>query len=188
MAKGSGTSRQAQGSRSGQAARGSRQPRGAQKNAGATPSGAARNATSDQIEQQVVAFAEQLGRIIGTVKARTEGWLDGATLADELSRVRDSASSLLQQLGTSGSAQPAEHEGGTDASPAIGTSQAAASKAQPRPAQSAAPRARSGGFVDAPGKKHRKPTPNVPLRASAADARRAVQMKAVNASKRRGRG
>src|SRR4051812_49204800 len=58
----------------------------------------------DAIEQQVVAFAEQLGRIVGTVQAKAEGWMDRAALTDELSRIRDSASSLLTQLGESAQA------------------------------------------------------------------------------------
>jgi hypothetical protein len=54
-------------------------------------------------------------------------------------------------------------------------------------------RGRSGGVVDAPGKKHRKPTASIPrgnnsARANAADTGRIAKMKAANASHRRGRG
>jgi hypothetical protein len=47
-------------------------------------------------------------------------------------------------------------------------------------------RGRSGGVVDAPGKKHRKPVPNE-VRANAADTGRLAKMKMVNANRRRGR-
>ena len=35
----------------------------------------------DAVEQKVVALAEQMGRLIGTVQARAEGWLDPQTCA-----------------------------------------------------------------------------------------------------------
>src|SRR5215471_5575765 len=56
------------------------------------------NQAADAIEQQVVAFAEQLGRVVGTVQAKSEGWLDPKALADQVSRIRDGASLLLQEL------------------------------------------------------------------------------------------
>src|SRR4051812_4263806 len=52
----------------------------------------------DALEERVVAFAEQLGRIAGTVQAKTAGWMDRDTLKKELARVRDGAADLLQQL------------------------------------------------------------------------------------------
>ena len=54
--------------------------------------------TADVLEKQVVAFAEQLGRIAGTVHAKTAGWMDGDALKKELARVRDGAADLLQRL------------------------------------------------------------------------------------------
>ena len=33
------------------------------------------NSTNGAVEQRVVAVAEQIGRIVGTVQAKTEGWL-----------------------------------------------------------------------------------------------------------------
>ena len=107
-----------------------------------TPSGQAtpRSATSatDTVEQRLVSFAEQLGRIAGTVQARADGWLDRQTLNDQLTRIRDGAADLLDHLG-SGTASIA-------AAPA-----AAAQKRKT---------GRSGGKVDAPGKTHRKPPPS----------------------------
>src|ERR1043166_184831 len=52
----------------------------------------------DGLEQRVLAFAEQLGRIAGTVQAKTAGWMDGDALKKDLARVRDGATDLLRQL------------------------------------------------------------------------------------------
>jgi hypothetical protein len=137
------------------------------------PSGtAASNSVTETVEQQVVAFAEQLGRVVGTVQAKAEGWLDRDALKEQLSHIRDSASALLEQLGVQ---------------------TGATSKQAVKSTANAGNRGRSGGVVDAPGKKHRKPTPSVPVRnasarSNAADAGRLAKMKAGNASHRRGRG
>ena len=50
------------------------------------------------MEQRVIAFAEQLGRIVGTVQAKAEGWMDREALNKQIASVRDSASELLEQL------------------------------------------------------------------------------------------
>src|SRR6185436_1719840 len=52
----------------------------------------------DGLEERVLAFAEQLGRIAGTVQAKTAGWMDGDALKKDLARVRDGAADLLHQL------------------------------------------------------------------------------------------
>jgi hypothetical protein len=133
---------------------------------------------NEGLEQQVVAFAEQLGRLAGTVQARAEGWLDRDALKEQVTRVRDSASELLEQLGvekirSSPAQMKSKRIAGITTAPA-------------------ANRGRSGGMVDAPGKKHRKPMPSLPVRgnvsarANAADAGRLAKMKA--ASRKRGRG
>jgi hypothetical protein len=126
----------------------------------------------DAMEQRVLAFAEQLGRIVGTVQARTEGWMDRETLNKQIAGVRDSAAELLDQLADGVTSMT------KTAKDAVATTPKAPSKG------------RSGGIVDAPGKKHRKPMPIDP-RAAAADARRAT-MRSSKASmktmKTRGRG
>ena len=86
--------------------------------------------TASRVEEKLIAFAEQLGRLVGTVQAKAEGWLDRPALVKEITRVRDGASELLA------------HVTGADAA---GTRQVAPRK--PR------------GPVGAPGKKHRKPPP-----------------------------
>jgi hypothetical protein len=128
--------------------------------------------TADVMEQRVVAFAEQLGRIAGTVRAKTEGWMDRDALNKQIASVRDSAAELLEQLKTTV------------------TNAATATKASADAAAAATKKGRSGGVVDAPGKKHRKPVPKDP-RAVAADAKASnirsgkSMMKTV---KQRGRG
>src|SRR5882672_9397451 len=58
-----------------------------------------------EMDEKVTAFAEQLGRIVGTVQGKAEGWLERQTLKDDLINVRDSAARLLEQLtGESGTA------------------------------------------------------------------------------------
>ena len=106
----------------------------------ATPSG-------DAIEQRVIAFAEQLGRMVGTVQAKADGWLDVPALREQVTRIRDGAAGLLRQLGAGrgprGPKRPVKAGARVKAAKATGATGSA--------------RGRSGGKVDAPGKTHRKP-------------------------------
>jgi hypothetical protein len=97
--------------------------------------------TSELIEQKVVAFAEQLGSLIGTVQTKAEGWLDRKALSKEVGRIRDSAADLLDQVNREGTLQRK-----------TGAKQIATSA-----------RRLSRGPVDAPGKRHRKPLPQEPI-------------------------
>lgn len=107
------------------------------------PPGTSATPSADAIEQRLVAFAEQLGRLVGTVQARADGWMDGPALQEQVTRIRDGAAGLLRQLGE-----------------AAARGKAAASRGTTRPRKPAtAAGGRSGGKVDAPGKKHRKPAP-----------------------------
>jgi len=128
-------------------------------------------AISETAEQRVLAFAEQIGRMAGTVSAKAEGWMDRETLKKQVAAVRDSAAELLEHLS----------DGVTKMTSRVkktAVKAAATAKKQGR------------GLVDAPGKKHRKPMPKDP-RAVAADAK-SVTMQAGKASmkttKTRGRG
>ena len=98
-------------------------------------------ATSDVVEQKVVALAEQLGWFLGTVQAKAEGWLDREALRREVGRIRDGAADLL------------EH---------VNRASAEARKAATTPGAAPTMRA-SRGAVDAPGKRHRKPPPQESL-------------------------
>ena len=122
---------------------------------------------ADAMEQRVLALAEQLGRIAGTFQAKAEGWLDREALTKQIASVRDSAAELLEQLA-----------GG------------AARRPKRTPVAGGKKRGRSGGVVDAPGKKHRKPLPADPganrVDSQAAKMRMAKTM--VKTNRRRGRG
>ena len=122
------------------------------------------------MEQRVVAFAEQLGRIAGTVQAKAEGWMDREALTKQIASVRDGAAELLEQL-AGGATKGSKKKPDTTA--ALGKT-----------------KGRSGGVVDAPGKKHRKPMPTDPS-ANIADSQAAKMRTAktmVKTNRRRGRG
>ena len=55
--------------------------------------------TADAVEQKFVALAEQMGRLIGTVQAKAEGWLDPKYMRDQITRIQDGATDLLSHLG-----------------------------------------------------------------------------------------
>jgi hypothetical protein len=126
--------------------------------------------TANAMEQRVLAFAGQLGRIAGTLQAKAEGWMDRDALTKQVAHVRDGAAELLEQL--AGGATKASDRPPA-AAPALGKT-----------------RRRSGGVVDAPGKKHRKPMPTDPS-ANIADSQAAKMRTAktmVKTNRRRGRG
>jgi hypothetical protein len=131
-------------------------------------------AESRATEQRVVAFAEQLGRMVGTVERKTTGWLDMAALSDQLTRIRDGAADLLSHLGgndASHETPSAASESATGSpSPDAGTvASRAAPKARVRKAaspraatsRSTSTRVRSRERAAAPGKTHRKPPTSV---------------------------
>lgn len=137
---------------------------------GKTTAKVAETPPADAMEQRVAAFAEQLGRVVGTVQAKAEGWMDRETLNKQIASVRDGAADLLAHLA------------------------GAVTKGAKKKSATAAPRGagkgRSGGAVDAPGKKHRKPISSAPARntadSQAAKMRTAKTM--VKTTKHRGRG
>jgi hypothetical protein len=87
------------------------------------------------VEKRVVALAEQLGRLVGTVQAKADGWVDLPALNTQLMRIRDGAAGILGQM-RSARSQSRKGKGRKPTAKAAG---------------------RSGGKVDAPGKTHRKP-------------------------------
>jgi hypothetical protein len=105
---------------------------------------------ADAIEQRIVALAEQLGRLVGTVQAKADGFIDRPALQEQLTRIRDGAAGLLGSLGSDPTSS------GTPSAPRARSPQSGA-KAKRKKAAGAATQGRSGGKVDAPGKKHRKP-------------------------------
>lgn len=181
--------------------------------AAAGTSGAFRSAT-DSMENRMLAFAEQLGRMVGTVQAKAEGWLDRDALRAQISTVRDSASELLNQLGggTPKAAAASRPPSRTSAGNAAESTKAGAKgKAAAKPKTSAkgrvaskarasstsgaatakgAGKGRSGGVVDAPGKKHRKPTPSESGATGAprGEGSRIAKLKAANQNRVQRRG
>lgn len=94
--------------------------------------GTADSPSVSAMQKRVIELAEQLGRIAGAAQAKTDLWLDQPAVSTPLAKIRDGAADLLESL-------------------ASRTAQGAGAS-RPTPAS----RGRSGGKVDAPGKKHRK--------------------------------
>jgi hypothetical protein len=142
---------------------------------GDTATNSKADTTAGALEQRAMALAEELGRIAGTLHAKAEGLMDRATLAKQIASVRDSAAELLEQVG--------------------GITKAALEEPSARPARQTAPgrqnaKGRSGGVVDAPGKRHRKPLPPDPdaPRAASQAAKMRTAKTMVKTNRRRGRG
>ena len=180
--------------------------------AAAAGSGGRSGSATDSMENRMLAFAEQLGRIVGTVQAKAEGWLDRDALSAQISTVRDSASELLNQLGGAMSKQAAASRAASRTRPgtaAASTKGGAKGKAAAKPKTSAKGRVaskvkasstsgaaaakgkgRSGGVVDAPGKKHRSPTPSESGATGAprGEGSRIAKLKAANQNRVQRRG
>jgi hypothetical protein len=124
----------------------------------------------DALEQRVVAFAEELGRIAGTFQAKAEGWMDREALTKQIASVRDGAAELLEHLAG----------GPTNASKRVPAAAVPHGNTK----------GRSGGVVDAPGKKHRKPVPADPgaYKAVSQAAKMRAAKTMVKTNRRRGRG
>lgn len=59
-----------------------------------------------QTESKVEAFAEDLGRLLGSARSRAEGWLgQRKAISQSLEQIRDTATSLLGQLTGRGSGE-----------------------------------------------------------------------------------
>jgi hypothetical protein len=180
----------------------------------------ASGSTVDSMEQRMLAFAEQLGRVVGTVQAKAEGWLDRDALNAQISSVRDSASDLLDQLRSgmhkaAAESRPASgskakvsgsmaKEAGTTKGGAKGkgaakaktsakgkvASKVRASATSGSADMTGAGKGRSGGAVDASGKKHRKPMPSESGATGAprGEGSRIAKLKAVNQNRVQRRG
>lgn len=96
----------------------------------------------ESVEARLVAYAERLGWLVGTVKAKADGWLDQKALSENIASIRDGAADLLAHLN-------AQYK-------------SAASTATSGLADTAQSKGRSGGVVDAPGKRHRPAPPSTP--------------------------
>ena len=95
-----------------------------------------KNATD--LGEQAIALAEQLGRIAGTIEGTAESWMNRQALTDQLTRVRDGATQMLEGL-----------TGGTAKSADSGTRRARNPRA-PRPRGRPTPRTRPASAAASP--------------------------------------
>jgi hypothetical protein len=126
-----------------------------------------------ELNSQALALAEQLGRMAGTLEGTAETWMNRASLADQLSKVRDGAAQLLSTLA----------DGASSARKAVRGGNARSSRA----GKASSPRGRSASATDlahAPGKQHRKPSPSV-RGAKKSDSRISKAKASVQARQRR---
>jgi hypothetical protein len=142
-----------------------------------------KDTNSSALENQAVALAEQLGRIAGTIEGTAEQWLNRPAIAEQLTRVRDSASLLLESLASSaakgreavtgsagamsGQVRDAATKAVSAASSAVsslGASVGRSATKKPSSRKTASRRKSAkpaGDLAHAPGKKHRKPAPSM---------------------------
>lgn len=135
---------------------------------------AGNKAANQSVEPMVVALAEQLGSFLGRAQRKADGWMDNEALRAQLSQIRDGAAELLKQVNKSAAAvrksvasrvptkkaralAPPKRRGREGEK----TAKTAAKSSKGRLAVPERQRreGRSGGVVDAPGKRHRKPPP-----------------------------
>ena len=143
-----------------------------------------------QVRDGATHLLEQIGVTGGTAPTSTAQTDTAQTDTAQTSTAPTStAPTSTTQRSTAQRSTTKSSKAKTSAAPrtARGSSQAQGS-ARPagRESNRPAPRGRSGGVVDAPGKKHRKPVANETI-ANAADAGRIAKMKTINAKQRRGR-
>ena len=150
--------------------------------------------TGDIVEQKVVALAEQLGWFLGTVRGKADGWLESDAVRTEVTRIRDGAAELMEQVTrATASAKQAVTGASTSATKAVLVAGTAARKAaktaktpQPVVVTVAKP---SRGAVDAPGKRHRKPPPQESINKRMGEpVGKQMGQKSFQVGKSRGRG
>jgi len=129
--------------------------------------------SASDLGEQAIALAEQLGRIAGTIEGTAESWLNRQQLADQLTRVRDGATQMLEGL-TAGAergrkaATTAVRKVPASAKATAGLAKARAylasgggkGRAKSKAAKSA-PATRQSDPSRAPGKRRRKPAPTL---------------------------
>ena len=109
--------------------------------------------SASDLGEQAIALADQLGRIAGTIEGTAESWLNRQQLADQLTRVRDGATQMLEGL-TAGA-----ERGRKAATTAVRKVRGRAKAKAAKPARVAA--TRQADPSRAPGKRHRKPAPTL---------------------------
>jgi hypothetical protein len=109
------------------------------------------------MEQRVVQFAEQLGWWIGTVQAKSEGWLDREALKNQVERIHDGAAELMAHL--SANAETAVRPRASKAATGRGKKASGKNSGASSAKAVSAPKP-SRGAVDGPGKRHRPAPPS----------------------------
>jgi hypothetical protein len=130
--------------------------------------------TGDVMEERLLAFADQMGTMVGTVQRRAEGWLESEAVRAEVARIKDSASDLLEYMNS--------------LAPSLRSREKGTPRRPSRPVATAA-KVSKRGPVDAPGKRHRKPPPQEHGSRRMADPMGSqTGPQKVKAARRRGRG
>lgn len=130
--------------------------------------------TVSSIEQRVAVFAEQLGEMAKTLQSKAKGRINRESLKKQIASVRNSATLLLKHVASGATKTPKEK----------------LAAAATRGGNIGSDQGRSGGVVDAPGKRHRKqapPNPNATTANSQAAKTRAAKTM-EKTYRRRGRG
>jgi hypothetical protein len=110
-------------------------------------------ASGDGFEPILITLAGQLGTFLGRMQAKADNLLENDAVQQQLAEVQRVAERLLDRVNeASKSARKA-----AAAATSVKSSGAPAKNTAPPPAPVA--KMRSGGTVDAPGKRHRKPPP-----------------------------
>ena len=103
--------------------------------------------TDSNLEPRVVALAAQLGTFLGRLQKKADGLIGNAEIRRQVSQIRDGAEDLMNQV----------NEAGASLRKSVAKTAPPAKKAKAKSAKTT--KGRSGGVVDAPGKRHRKPPP-----------------------------
>ena len=144
--------------------------------------------TTEGVEPMVIALAEKLGTFLGRVQAKADGWLENAALREQVGEIRDGATQLLNRVNrTAADVGKAVEDSVTKKDKAPAPPKRQGREGERSAAKSA--KGRSGGAVDAPGKRHRKPPPqeSINKRMGEPTGKKAGQ-KQFSPGSRRGRG
>ena len=117
----------------------------------------------DIAEQGMVQLAEQLGWFLGTLRSKADHLLDNEAVKQQVSQIRDGAMELFDRVNKASavameSAKAARIQAGKPAKKSVAKA-VAKPVANPLRQGYGGQASRSGGTVDAPGKRHRKAPP-----------------------------
>ena len=151
------------------ARRGRKNERTAAENDRSVPGGGATQARGGQMEGKLVDFAEDLGRLLGTAQQKATAWLgQRQEIANQLTQIRDTANSYLQELSGAGAKLAAAVQRGRRGRPP-GTKNKAGRRRPQASASSAAGKT---------GRKRRKMSPEARAKIAAAQRARWAKQRA----------